>query len=54
MQVQSGVARTGKWWGFQQFDDGAMNPDILVFAKGIASGWVGVGVWVQGGVHLRP
>lgn len=36
-QVQSGVARTGKWWGHQHFDGG--EPDVLLFAKGIASGY---------------
>eukprot|EP00798_Chlamydomonas_sp_ICE-L_P006283 gene6283-2914_t len=38
-EVQSGAGRTGKWWGHQHFDDGAMEPDILIFAKGIASGY---------------
>lgn len=36
-QVQSGAARTGKWWGHQHFD--GMNPDMVIFAKGIASGY---------------
>jgi 4-aminobutyrate aminotransferase len=34
-EVQSGVGRTGKWWAFEH--EGIV-PDILVFAKGIASG----------------
>jgi adenosylmethionine-8-amino-7-oxononanoate aminotransferase len=40
-QVQSGVARTGKWWGHQQVTSEAENvqPDIMIFAKGIASGF---------------
>ena len=37
MQVQSGVARTGKWWGHEHFDGG--EPDVLLFAKGIGSGY---------------
>jgi len=43
-EVQSGAGRTGTWWGYQQFDDGAMQPDLLVFAKGIASGYPLAGV----------
>lgn len=34
--MQSGVGRTGRWWGHQQLTDAA--PDMLLFAKGIASG----------------
>jgi len=34
-EVQSGVGRTGKWWGIQHF---GVEPDILCVAKGIASG----------------
>ncbi|EFN54607.1 hypothetical protein CHLNCDRAFT_8428, partial [Chlorella variabilis] len=33
-EVQCGVGRTGKWWGHQHLTD----PDVLLFAKGIASG----------------
>lgn len=36
-EVQSGVARTGKWWGHEHFDGG--EPDVLLFAKGIGSGF---------------
>ena len=43
-EVQSGVGRTGEWWGYQCFDHGAMQPDLLVFAKGIASGYPIAGV----------
>lgn len=35
-QVQCGVARTGRWWGHQHLTD--VQPDLLLFAKGIASG----------------
>jgi 4-aminobutyrate aminotransferase len=35
-EVQSGFMRTGKWWGFEHYD---VVPDIVVIAKGIASGF---------------
>jgi len=47
-EVQSGAARTGSWWGHAQFDGGAMQPDILVFAKGIASGYPMAGLAARG------
>ncbi len=34
-EVQSGLGRTGKWWGIQHFN---VEPDIVCSAKGIASG----------------
>ncbi len=34
-EVQSGMGRTGKWWAMQHF---GVEPDIIVSAKGIASG----------------
>lgn len=34
-EIQSGVGRTGKWWAVEHE---AIEPDILCFAKGIASG----------------
>ncbi|MDQ3880000.1 MAG: acetyl ornithine aminotransferase family protein [Chloroflexota bacterium] len=34
-EVQSGMARTGRWWAIQHAD---VEPDILTTAKGIASG----------------
>lgn len=34
-EVQSGMGRTGKWWGIEHFD---VEPDIVCTAKGIASG----------------
>ncbi|MBI1802461.1 MAG: aminotransferase class III-fold pyridoxal phosphate-dependent enzyme [Chloroflexi bacterium] len=34
-EVQSGFGRTGKWFGFEHFN---IVPDIVVMAKGIASG----------------
>ena len=39
LQVQAGVARTGKWWGHQHVSSEAVEPDIMIFAKGIASGF---------------
>jgi 4-aminobutyrate aminotransferase len=35
-EVQSGFGRTGKWFGFQHF---GVEPDVLVLAKGLASGF---------------
>jgi 4-aminobutyrate aminotransferase len=34
-EVQSGMGRTGKWWACEHF---GIDPDIMVAAKGIASG----------------
>jgi 4-aminobutyrate aminotransferase len=34
-EIQTGVGRTGKMWGFEHFD---VTPDIITVAKGIASG----------------
>jgi 4-aminobutyrate aminotransferase len=34
-EVQSGIGRTGKWWGIEHF---GVEPDIVASAKGIASG----------------
>ncbi len=34
-EVQTGMGRTGKWWGVEHFD---VQPDIITTAKGIASG----------------
>lgn len=36
-EVQSGVGRTGSWWAHEGLT--AVQPDVLVFAKGIASGF---------------
>ena len=41
-EVQTGVGRTGKWWGYQHFDN--VEPDIITFGKGIASGFTLAGV----------
>jgi len=34
-EIQTGMGRTGKMWGFEHFD---VTPDIITVAKGIASG----------------
>ena len=34
-EIQTGVGRTGKMWGFEHF---GVEPDIMTVAKGIASG----------------
>lgn len=34
-EIQAGVGRTGKWWGIEHE---GVEPDIVAFAKGIASG----------------
>ena len=34
-EVQSGIGRTGKWWAIEHWN---VEPDIVCFAKGIASG----------------
>ncbi|MFV1859590.1 MAG: acetyl ornithine aminotransferase family protein [Anaerolineales bacterium] len=34
-EVQSGIGRTGKWWAIEHWE---VEPDIVCFAKGIASG----------------
>jgi len=34
-EVQSGMGRTGKWWAIEHY---GVEPDILLTAKGIASG----------------
>ncbi|ASJ17361.1 4-aminobutyrate aminotransferase [Thermococcus chitonophagus] len=34
-EVQTGIGRTGKWWGSEWFD---VEPDLMIFGKGVASG----------------
>ena len=53
-EVQSGVGRTGKMWAFEH--EGAdFLPDILVFAKGIASGVPLSGIATRPGfMHKSP
>lgn len=40
-EVQTGIGRTGSWWGYQHF---GVEPDIITFGKGIASGFPLAGV----------
>ena len=49
LQVQSGVGRTGKWWGHEHFAE--CSPDMLLFAKGIASGFPMAGVAATGEIY---
>ena len=34
-EIQSGIGRTGKWWAIEHY---GIEPDMVCFAKGIASG----------------
>jgi len=38
-EVVCGLGRTGKWFGYQQFD---VKPDIVTMAKGVASGYAAI------------
>lgn len=39
-EVQTGIARTGEWFAFQREDlSGGITPDMITFAKGVASGF---------------
>lgn len=48
-EVQSGVARSGTFWAHSQLMDG--EPDAIVFAKGIASGYPFAGVATRADTH---
>ncbi len=50
-QVQCGVARTGRWWGHQHLTE--VQPDLLLFAKGIASGVPFAGVSARPELYSR-
>ena len=39
-EVMAGFGRTGKWFAYQNYD---ITPDLIVFAKGVNSGYVPVG-----------
>jgi len=49
--VQSGVGRTGKWWGHQHLLADDAQPDIMTFAKGIAAGFPFAGLAMKDHVH---
>lgn len=53
-EVQAGVGRTGRWWGHEHLMDA--DPDILVFAKGIASGFPMAGIATKSDMfqNLKP
>ena len=36
-EVQTGLGRTGRWWGFQHWD---LEPDIVTIAKALSGGYV--------------
>ncbi|MCI1833049.1 MAG: acetylornithine transaminase [Bifidobacterium sp.] len=39
-EVQTGIGRTGSWFGFQREElSGGVRPDIVTFAKGVAGGF---------------
>lgn len=40
-EVQTGAGRTGAWWGYEHF---GVEPDVVVFGKGVASGYPLAGV----------
>lgn len=52
-EVQSGAGRSGRWWAHELFDDGCMRPDLMVFAKGVASGYPMAGVAAAEGIFER-
>src|ERR1700716_3872622 len=39
-EIQTGLGRTGKWWGFQHWN---LEPDIMTVAKSLSGGFVPVG-----------
>ena len=43
------MGRTGKWWGHEHFAE--CRPDMLLFAKGIASGFPMAGVAATGEIY---
>ena len=50
-EVQSGVGRTGKWWAIEHW---GVEPDIVCFAKGIASGMPLGGILARASVMDWP
>jgi 4-aminobutyrate aminotransferase len=46
-EVQSGAGRTGTWWAHEQLS-GHARPDVMIFAKGIASGFPFAGLATRG------
>ena len=51
-EVQSGAGRSGAWWGHEHvMEAGKPGADLMVFAKGIASGFPFAGVAARAGLH---
>lgn len=50
-EVQAGMGRTGTWWSHQQLTNA--QPDILIFAKGIASGFPFAGLATKPHLYER-
>ncbi len=50
-EVQSGVGRTGRWWAIQHW---GVEPDIVCFAKGVASGVPLGGILAKSSVMTWP
>jgi 4-aminobutyrate aminotransferase len=50
-EVQTGVGRTGKWWAIEHW---GVEPDIVAFAKGIASGMPLGGIMTKASVMDWP
>jgi 4-aminobutyrate aminotransferase len=50
-EVQCGVARTGEWWGHQTVTK--VQPDIMIFAKGIASGFPFAGLATRDDMYSK-
>lgn len=42
-EVMVGFGRLGEWFGFQAYDGGALQPDLITFAKGSTCGYVPLG-----------
>ncbi|MGM5488720.1 MAG: aspartate aminotransferase family protein [Nanobdellota archaeon] len=42
-EIQSGMGRTGKWWGIEHFD---IVPDIIVAGKGLGAGYAPISAFV--------
>lgn len=42
-EVQTGLGRTGRWWGFENY---GLEPDIITVAKSLSGGYVPVGAIV--------
>ncbi len=43
-EIQTGVARTGRWWGFEHLD---IRPDVVTLAKGLSGGVPAGAMWVD-------